>query len=84
MRSATCVNPAVRRRCRAALGGKCALPLIVAVVGIGIGTGALSDAVGASLIGAGMISVLVFPLLGTRIAGVAVPAGHASDESDEY
>ena len=45
------------------------LPLIVAIVGIGAERDAISDAVGASLIGAGMISVLVFPLLGTRLAG---------------
>jgi Kef-type K+ transport system membrane component KefB len=46
-----------------------ALPLIVAIVGIGSDRGAISDAVGASLIGAGMISVLVYPLLAMRLAG---------------
>lgn len=46
------------------------LPLIVALVGIGTDRGAITDEVGASLIGAGMISVLVFPLLATRVAGV--------------
>jgi Kef-type K+ transport system membrane component KefB len=50
-----------------ALCGATALPLIVAIVGIGQGSGAISDSVGASLIGAGMISVLVYPLLATRI-----------------
>ena len=50
--------------------GATALPLIVAIVGIGEERGDVSDAVGASLIGAGMISVLVYPLLATRIAGV--------------
>jgi hypothetical protein len=42
------------------------------------------DAVGASLIGAGMISVLLFPLLGTRIAEATARTGHVSGESDEY
>jgi Kef-type K+ transport system membrane component KefB len=50
-----------------ALFGATGLPLIVAIVGIGNERGAISDAVGASLIGAGMISVLVFPLLGIRV-----------------
>jgi Kef-type K+ transport system membrane component KefB len=50
------------------------LPLIVAIVGIGTDRGAIDADVGASLIGAGMISVLVFPLLATAIAsgGAAV------------
>ena len=45
------------------------LPLIVAIVGIGTSRGAISKSVGASLIGAGMVSVLVYPLLAMRIAG---------------
>jgi Kef-type K+ transport system membrane component KefB len=44
------------------------LPLIVAIVGIGSARGAISDSVGASLIGAGMVSVLVYPLLAMRLA----------------
>jgi len=53
-------------------------------VGIGIEKGAISDAAGASLIGAGMISVLLFPLLGIRIAGAHRTDRHASSEPDEY
>jgi hypothetical protein len=41
----------------------------VAIVGIGTERGAIDAGVGASLIGAGMISVLAFPLLGTAFAG---------------
>ena len=48
--------------------GATALALIVAIVTIGQQRGAISDTVGAALIGAGMISVLVFPIVGTRIA----------------
>jgi Kef-type K+ transport system membrane component KefB len=44
------------------------LPLIVAIVGIGSTRGAISDSAGASLIGAGMVSVLVYPLLAMRLA----------------
>ena len=43
------------------------LPLIVAIVGIGSEKGDISDGVGASLIGAGMISVLVCPFVATRL-----------------
>ena len=55
-----------------ALCGATALPLVAAIVGIGQERGAISDAVGASLIGAGMISVLVYPLVATKL--VATPA----------
>ena len=50
-----------------ALLGATGLPLIVAIVGIGSEKGDVSDSVGASLIGAGMISVLVYPFVATRL-----------------
>ena len=40
---------------------------MVAIVGIAQERGAISDAVGASLIGAGMLSVLLYPLTATRL-----------------
>jgi Kef-type K+ transport system membrane component KefB len=49
--------------------GATGLPLIVAIVGVGTDRGAIGTGAGASLIGAGMISVLAFPLIGLRIAG---------------
>ena len=58
-----------RRTLSLALYGATGLPLIVAIVGIGTDRGAIDTDVGASLIGAGMISVLVFPLLATAISG---------------
>jgi Kef-type K+ transport system membrane component KefB len=70
-----------------ALFGATALPLIVAIVGIGADRGALSAEVGASLIGAGMISVLAFPLLATRIAGSSIagmPADAVVPDDAEY
>jgi Kef-type K+ transport system membrane component KefB len=70
-----------------ALFSSTALPLIVAIVGIGTDRGAISDGVGASLIGAGMLSVLLFPLLATRIAGlhaVGEPTADAYASPDEY
>jgi Kef-type K+ transport system membrane component KefB len=60
-----------------ALFGATELPLIVAIVGIGTERGAISSSAGASLIGAGMISVLLYPLLGIRIAGRSAGAGEA-------
>ena len=55
--------------------GATALPLIVAIVDIGADQGAISPAVGASLIGAGMMSVIAFPMLGTRLARTTAPPG---------
>ena len=52
------------------LFGATGLPLIVAIVGIGSERGDVSDSVGASLIGAGMISVLVYPFIATRLAAL--------------
>ena len=49
--------------------GATGLPLIVAIVGIGGERGDISDAVGASLVGAGMISVLLYPLIAIKLAG---------------
>ena len=54
------------------------LPLVVAIVGIGMDRGEIASDVGASLVGAGMISVLVFPLVGLRLAGG--PSGETRSE----
>ncbi len=45
------------------------LPLIVAIVGIGGAHGSISTSAGASLIGAGFLSMLVYPLLATVLVG---------------
>jgi Kef-type K+ transport system membrane component KefB len=77
-----------RRTLSLAVFGATGLPLIVAIVDIGGGRGAVDTQVGASLVGAGMISVLVFPLLGSVIArgsGVAEPSPRPpDDEVTEY
>ena len=69
-----------RRTASLALFGATGLPLIVAIVGIGQDRGDISDAVGASLIGAGMISVLVYPFVATRLAGVSEPVEREAQE----
>jgi Kef-type K+ transport system membrane component KefB len=56
-----------------ALFGATALPLIVAIVGIAQGRGDISDGVAASLIGAGMVSVLVYPFVAVRVASPPGP-----------
>jgi Kef-type K+ transport system membrane component KefB len=56
------------------------LPLVVAIVGIGMEHGGISSSVGASLIGAGMISVLLFPLLTTLLVGPLTVAEDAPPE----
>ena len=57
-----------RQTASLALFSATGLPLIVAIVGIGTDRGAIAADVGTSLIGAGMISVLVLPLIATAIA----------------
>ena len=63
------------------------LPLIVAIVDIGTDRGAIDADVGASLIGAGMISVLVYPFAATRLAGAdpsAAPTPSPAADVSEY
>ena len=67
-----------RDRLSMALLGATALPIIVAVTAIGVDEGILSTATAALLVGAGMLSVLLFPLLvmsirGERRDGAAAP-----------
>jgi Kef-type K+ transport system membrane component KefB len=72
-----------RRTVSLALCGATGLPLIVAIVGIATERGDITAKLGASLIGAGMASVLIYPLVAIRIAGAA-PARPLSGEADEY
>ncbi len=46
-----------------ALFSAAALPLVVAITEIGLDTGTMRPEVAVSLVGAGMVSVLVFPVL---------------------
>jgi Kef-type K+ transport system membrane component KefB len=56
-----------RRTLGLVLCGATALPLIVAIVDIADDRDAVSSEIGAALIGAGMMSVLIYPLLATRL-----------------
>ncbi|MEU8518030.1 cation:proton antiporter [Streptomyces sp. NPDC048577] len=66
------------------LYGSTALPLVVAITTIGVNDEALSAADAAALVGAAMVSVLVFPLLALKLraragGGKALPADAARD-----
>ncbi|UJP10212.1 cation:proton antiporter [Microbacterium sp. KUDC0406] len=58
-------------RDRTALGLLAAtgLPIIVAVTGIGVDQGMLGSDIAAALVGAGMLSVLLYPLIGMTLRG---------------
>jgi len=76
-----------RQTASLALLGATGLPLIVAIVGIGSEKDDISDSVGASLIGAGMISVLVYPLIATRLVhqfATAPSSDRLQVPGDEY
>jgi hypothetical protein len=53
------------------------MPLLIALAAIGLSTGVMIPANAAALVGAGVLSVLVFPLIAIALArrGPAVPAG---------
>ena len=58
--------PSGERLALAAFSGA-ALPLLVAITQIGLDTHTMRPEVAVSLVGAGMLSVLIFPLLGLAL-----------------
>ncbi|WP_405980621.1 cation:proton antiporter [Streptomyces sp. NBC_00158] len=72
----------LERRDRAALVlfGSTALPLVVAITTLGVEDGELDAGEAAALVGAGMVSVLVFPLLALRLRGHAAGGGRRPGE----
>lgn len=59
-----------RDRTGAALYTATALPLVVVISAIGVERGDLTPTTAAALVGAGILSVLLFPLAATRLRGV--------------
>jgi hypothetical protein len=55
-----------------------ALPLLVALAEIGVGNGSMLPENGAALVGAGVLSVALFPLVAVRLQLRAVAAEEAS------
>lgn len=62
--------------------GATGLPIIVAVTAIGVDQGDLPSGTAAALVGAGMLSVLAFPLVALTVRGRA-PASSAGAEDDD-
>ncbi len=67
-----------RRTAVAALLQATSLPFIVAASMIGVELGVISNATSAALIGAGLLSVVAFPLLAATILGAGVEGDKAS------
>jgi Kef-type K+ transport system membrane component KefB len=69
-------------RSRIALGLLSAtqLPLVVAIVEIGVRSGEMSQETAASLVGAGMFSVLLFPIMALSLRGRSAPGHDMSAE----
>jgi len=67
-------------RSRIALGflSSTQLPLVVAIMGIGVESGRVSQETAASLVGAGMVSVLLFPIVALWLRGRAADDGVAT------
>ncbi|MFJ6415354.1 cation:proton antiporter [Paeniglutamicibacter sp. NPDC091659] len=75
----------VRQRVSLGLFSATALPLIVAVTEIGVAEGALSEATAAALVGAGMLSCLIFPLTAlSLLPGVSTHINPAASTEGEY
>ena len=63
------VLPSVRERSRLALYAATTLPLLVAITTVEVEAGAMLPSNAAALVGAGVLSVLIFPFIAGRIAG---------------
>lgn len=59
--------PELRERIALALFSATALPLVVAITEIGVETDRMKPETAAALVGAGMLSVFLFPLIGLRL-----------------
>ena len=66
--------PDVRQRTRFALYAATGLPIIVAVTTIQVENGVMTSAGAASMVGAGALSVLVFPLVGNALTARSKPS----------
>ncbi|SFR93819.1 Kef-type K+ transport system, membrane component KefB [Microbacterium sp. cf046] len=76
------VGSSGRERLSVAFLGATGLPIIVAVTAIGVDEGVLSTAGAAVLVGAGMLSVLLFPLIAMTLRGERTVRATAPLEDD--
>jgi Kef-type K+ transport system membrane component KefB len=73
----------LRSRVAVALFSATQLPLVVAIAAIGVKAGRLSPEIAASLVGAGMVSVLVFPILALTLRRLAARRAESRDPRGE-
>lgn len=71
-----------RDRVAVALYGATGLPIIVAVTAIGVDEKLISSGLASALVGAGMLSVLLYPLIGTMVRRERVSAPSTTFEDD--
>jgi hypothetical protein len=79
--------PDTRERWQFTLYVATALPILVAITGLEVSDGAMLPENAAALVGAGALSVLVFPLLGDQINKVATAratAEHGGEGDEEF
>jgi Kef-type K+ transport system membrane component KefB len=74
------VGSGARGRLSIALLGATALPIIVAVTSIGVDKKILPSSAAAVLVGAGMLTVLIFPLIGMGLRGERERVSTLDDE----
>jgi flagellin-like protein len=67
-----------------ALFGATGLPIIVAVTAIGVEAGDITSGTAAALVGAGMLSVLLFPLIALAIRKRSTDAASRQPRGDEH
>jgi L-lactate permease len=67
-----------------ALFGATGLPIIVAVTAIGVDMGDITSGTAAALVGAGMLSVLLFPLIALAIRRRSTDASRRQPDGDVH
>lgn len=79
-------DPGTSHADRAVLGmfGATQLPIVVAITTIGTQAGKLDTGTAAALVGAGMLSVLLFPLLALRLRGGAPQAARPGARAESW
>jgi Kef-type K+ transport system membrane component KefB len=78
------VGSSVRDRAAIGLFGSTGLPIIVAVTAIGVEAGDLPSGSASALVGAGMLSVLLFPLIALALRRRAPDAAARPREDDAF
>ncbi len=66
-----------------ALFSATALPLVVVITSIGTSTGRMRPENAAALVGAGMLSVLIYPLIGFTLLRRSGAIGAPADQTDD-